>query len=114
MARTALTALSAAVTGLNLTDNLTAAIADGHKFANPLGKTMFYAYNSSGGSITVTIQTPQTVEGLAVAENAVAIAAGKSYLFDGLKRSTFNQSDGTVYVDYSAHADLSVAAINPV
>jgi hypothetical protein len=79
--------------------------------------TYLFVDNGSGGSINVTVQTPG-VEGpgvgLAVADNVVAVPAGKFaviYLDPSLyQRPRSAGSDiGKVYVDYSAVASVTRA-----
>lgn len=73
--------------------------------------------NASGGSITVTVQTPGVEgpgAGLAVADNAVVVAAGKSaviFLDASLyqRPRTAGSDVGKVYVDYSAVASVTRA-----
>lgn len=71
--------------------------------------------NGSGASINVTVQTPGDVEGLAVAENIVAVAAGAMAAIH-LDERTYQRPAGSadagkVYVDYSAVASVTRAVI---
>lgn len=110
MARTALTVNAVAETGTTL--SATSANADGHSLANTArsSKLFLYVNNGSGGSINVTIQTPQTVRGLAVADQVVAVGAGVETIIGPFDASFYNQSDGTVYADFSAVTSVTVAA----
>ncbi len=71
--------------------------------------------NDSAGVVTVTVQTPGNVEGLALAENAVAVAAGAmcAITLDSrtYKRPNGAADAGKVYVDYSAVASVTRAVI---
>ena len=112
-ARTTLTVVDIAITsnGLNLTDGTTAAIADGHKFANS-GDVFFAIVNGSAGAVVVTFQTPATVAGgVTITEQTVTVAAGKTHLVGNFNKSVFNQSDGMVYVDTDTQTDISYAAV---
>jgi hypothetical protein len=88
MAYTALTVLTADRDGISIADAaLTDAVAGGHKFVND-GQTVLYLQNTNGAARTVTVQTAIAVDTL-----------------------VYNQSDGTVLVDYSATAGVKVAAV---
>jgi hypothetical protein len=76
---------------------------DGAKFSND-GSVELLIRNTGAGAHTVTIQTPQTVEGLAVAELSIGpLAAAACVLVGRFPPATFNQQSGTdlgyVYVD---------------
>lgn len=110
MARSALTVQE--VTTLGLDPAYTSANADGNWFANN-GRTLFHAMNGSGGSITITVQHPGTMDGLAVADLTVAVPAGEDRMIGPFPKR-FEQGGsaaGLVYVDYSGVTSLTVAAI---
>lgn len=86
------------------------ASADGIEFTNN-GKTFLHVKNSSGGSINVTIQTPGTVDGLAIADRTVAVANGADKFIGPFAQGQYNQSDGVVYVDFSGDMTTSVASL---
>ena len=102
MARTEVTVNTGIASGLNVTDNATTGIADGHKVQNPNQNVCIIATNSDGSAHDITFQTPQTIgdEALAVAEQTVSVGAGKTYVFAGFKKSIYNQDDGMIYIDY--------------
>jgi hypothetical protein len=112
MARTALTVQQMSRDGVVPT--YAAANADGNSFAND-SRTFLHAKNGSGGSITLTFVTPNTEDGLAIADHTVAIAAGAEKIVSDLGEGTFEQPSGAdkglVYVDYSDVTSLTVAAI---
>lgn len=73
--------------------------------------------NASGGSINVTLETPETRAGLAVADQVVAVANGATALIGNLPASTFVRPDGasdpgTIYVDFSSVTSVTVAALD--
>jgi hypothetical protein len=72
----------------------------GNKFVND-GKTFMIIKNGSGAPITVTIDTPGSMEGLAIADLAVTIAAGVTKAI-GPFSGNFNQADGYVWAVCSA------------
>lgn len=109
MARTTMTVQEAVATGLKPTT--TAGTSDGLQFSND-GKTLLYAYNGGAGAHVVTIQTPETVEGLAVAENTVTISQSTFKLIGPFARATFNQSNGYAYVDIDGtQSEVTCAAV---
>jgi len=71
--------------------------------------------NGSGASINVTLQTPATYEGLAVAENVVAVAAGATAAVKLPKRvygrDAAGADPGKAYVDYSAVTSVTRAVV---
>lgn len=108
MARTTLAVQSISRDGLEAT--FSAAPSDGVSFAND-GRVLLEVYNGGGGSINVTVQTPNTVDGLAIADRVVAVGAGERYHIGLFDPDDYNQSDRTVYVDFSGVIDVVVAAL---
>jgi hypothetical protein len=101
------------ITSDGITDTLAAANADGNRFSND-GKTFLEVANGSGGTITVTVETPITFLGLAVADKTVAIPDGETYFIGPFRPSLYNQLTGSykgfVYVEYSSATTVTVAA----
>lgn len=108
MARSTLNYQQIARTGLDPT--LAAANVDGNQFAND-GRMFLRVVNGSGAPINVTIQTPGTVEGLAIAERVVSVTNGETRDIGPFAPNIYNQSDGMVYVDYAAVGSLTVAVL---
>ena len=108
MARTALTVQDISVSGM--TPSYTAAIVDGHSFPNNK-PTFIHVKNGAGSDVTITIQTALTKEGLDLADRTVTVTAGSETMI-GPFSDIYNQSDGSVYVDYSATASVTIAAIS--
>ena len=86
---------------------LTAAAGGGDSFAND-GRTYLDVNNGSGGSITVTFVTQQTIDGLAVADLAVAVGAGARSKVGPFPPSIYNDANGRVQVTYSGVTSLTV------
>ncbi len=110
MARTAITEQQITSAGLEAT--YVAANADGNKFNNT-DRTLFHVKNGGGGDVTLTFQTPGTVDGLAIAERTVVCTAGEERFWRG-QPSIYNQPTtdaGMVYVDYSGVVSVTVAAL---
>lgn len=110
MARTEISVNTGIASGLNVTDNWTTGIADGHKVLNPNQNIIILVENNNVASKNVTFQTPQTIgdETLAVEEQIVAIGASKIHAFAGFSKKIYNQSDGMIYIDYEAATDAKV------
>lgn len=107
MARTAITA--AQIDSDGVVAALTAANVDGHSVVHR--ENLFLCVlNGSGSPITVTVQTPKTVGGLAVADRAITVAAGASAYISLDNADLYRQSDGAVYVDFSAVTTVTVQA----
>lgn len=94
-----------------------AAAAGGNSFVND-GNVILYLSSTSTITITVTISTPNLVDtygGLAVASYPITIPIGnvtaQRIITPTWPRTIYNQSDGTVHVDYSSVTNLSIAAI---
>jgi hypothetical protein len=93
-------------TGLDPT--YSAAEADGNNWKNPNSNTFCHVKNGSASSVTVTIDATKTVSGLNVADLTVAVPASEERIIGPFPRETFNQGDGTVHIDYSASADVTI------
>lgn len=96
-----------------LVPTMSAPVADGDSV--PWGsRYVLVVDNADVSGITVTVQTPKTVDGLAVAENAIAVAAGnRAYIpldAESFRRAT-GADIGRVYVDYSAVANVTRAVL---
>ncbi len=93
-----------------LEPSYSSAAGDGHSFQNN-GRVFVHVKNDDGSSKTITIQTPGTVDGLAVADRTVDIPAGEERMIGPFSPGQYNQSDDTVYVDYSATTSVTIAAL---
>jgi hypothetical protein len=65
--------------------------------------------NGGGASITVTINTPGTVDGQAIDDLAVSVPAGARKKI-GPFTGTFLQSDGYVWATFSAVSSVNIGA----
>ena len=79
------------------------------------GKTFLYVVNGSAAPITVTVDTPTTIDGQALADLTVTIAAtgdedGLDKQFIGPFTAVSNQADGTIQILCSAVADVLIGA----
>lgn len=109
MARGTLSVNTIAVAGI--TPSYTAGNStDHHQFLND-GNTFLHVKNT-GSQITVTIDTPATISGMAIADAAVVIPATTGDKMIGpFDPSIFNQTGGYVYVDLSGQTGVTLAAI---
>lgn len=101
------------IVGTGLAPNMTAPTADGDVIDS--GAVAVMVTNGSAGSINVTVQTPATQAGLAVAEQIVAVAGSATKLIGPFPKGTYGQpsgdDEGRVYVDYSAQASVTRAVV---
>lgn len=105
-----LTVQNIALTGLN--PSYAAAAAGGDTFDND-GSTFFHIKNGSGGSVTVTLTTAGTYpkQGIALADQQVAVPAGEERMIGPFDKGAFNDSNGEISVSYSSATSVTVAAI---
>lgn len=85
----------------------TAADVAGDEFVNT-GVEYLEVINGSGAGITVTIATPNTVDGLAVTDRTVTIAAGARQKIGPFPTSIYNNANSKVSVTYSAVTTVTV------
>lgn len=74
---------------------------DGHEFDNDL-KTVIVIENTGAGAHTVTIPTPMTVNGLAVADRTYVMAAGDKLVAGPFQRQLYEQSGHKIWVNFDA------------
>lgn len=112
MARTDLTVQQVARPGLN--PAYTAGNGSGgHSIPND-GRVFIHVKNGSGAPINATLQTPVTVDdqaALAVSDLVVAVPASGERMIGPFPPALYNQSDGKVYLDFSAVTSVTVAAL---
>jgi hypothetical protein len=110
---TVLTVQEISRTGKSVTEQMTAATAThGEKFLND-GRTFLRVKNGNAATRTVTIETPGTVDGQALADLVVTIAAtgdgdGLDFQDIGPFTAIHNQSDGYVWAVCSAVVDVTI------
>lgn len=115
MARTALNAetLNSQTTRVS---TFTAAIADGHMATND-GLTFLRFKNTNAAARTVTVLIPATLAGVAAANGGrqhVIPALTGDVMVGPFPTSYSQPTDGRVWWDYSATADLTVAVVKVV
>jgi hypothetical protein len=93
------------------TPTYAAASAGGDK-VTPGGSTFLHVKNGSAAAITCTVATPGSVEGLAVADLAVAVAAGAEVLIGPISSGLFRDpADGLAAISWSASASVTFAVL---
>jgi hypothetical protein len=106
----ALTTNPVPLTGLRFDDLLVAAAGGGDDCATGAG-VLLIVNNGSGSPITVTLATPQTVDGdLDVEDRAIAVAAGAEAAIPVTDRYR-NPSTGRCAVTYSDVTTVTVGVI---
>lgn len=92
-----------------------AASGGGDTFTND-GNTFLYVKNGSGGSITVTVAIPYTVDNVAVSTGkALVVAAGEERLFGPFPTGIYTDPNtGNVSLTYSGVTSLTVAAVKSI
>jgi hypothetical protein len=94
----------------NTTDlSPTAAGASGDKF--PAGADVWlFLENSTGSAITVTIDTPGTVRGQAIADLAITVPANGYAVRGPFPADVFGDAGGLLSMTYSTNVGLSFGA----
>lgn len=102
-----------AISRAGIVPTYAAAAGGGDKFT-PSRDTYIHAKNGSGGSITVTIVTPKnTSYGAAIADIAVAIAAGAEKVIGPFPYEHFaDTDDGLGDITYSGVTSLTVGVFS--
>jgi len=102
------------IVATGLTATYTAIPTDGIYFVND-GQTFLHVKNGGSGTLTVTVQTQLTVDGLAVADLSVAVPNGAEKFIGPFPTTTYNVQSGTYvntcYVDPSSYDAAFTMAI---
>ena len=109
MPRTAITAQT--VTSASLDATYEPANSQGNSYRLLRGRVL-HVKNASGASVTVTIPTPGTVEGLAVADRTVTVTAADDRFIALGTADIYKSAGEDAYVDYSATTSVTVAVLD--
>ncbi|GAB3471183.1 hypothetical protein [Actinophytocola sediminis] len=110
MARTQITTQSVDADGLTVLFGAVDATAspDGNVFATGGGETVL-VQNESESPITMTVDVPVTVDGVAVADRVITVPANSIVAWR--PKAVHRQADGTVRLNWSTATDVGVAVI---
>lgn len=84
--------------------------AGGDQVAND-GRTILYFKNTDSSTVTVTLATGGTVQGIALADLAFTIAQNAEKIVGPFDRLLWNDANGYLQITYSAVTGMTVAAI---
>lgn len=87
-----------------------ASAAGGGDKMRPGDHNFLHVKNGDGSPITVTLITPGTSEGLAIADQTVTVAATGEQMIRVTPERYRNPSDGLASITYSAVTSVTVAA----
>lgn len=110
MARTVLVAQP--ITDAGVAATYTAADAANGMSFRLIPHRLVHIKNAGGSALTVTINTPLTVNGLAVADRVITIAAGTDQFISLGVDNAYQQSDGSGWLDFSTATSVTVAVID--
>lgn len=85
-------------------------VGTGDTFLNT-GREAILVNNAIDAPLTVTIETPATVDGLAITDRVVAVGAEKIALLGPFPRATYNNTEGKLKITCSAVASVTLAVI---
>jgi len=78
------------------------------------GKTVLHFKKSGAGACNVTINTPGTVDGLAVAQRVVVVPATTGDVFiSGLRPNDYNDVNGDLRITLDEVTGLTLAVMDP-
>ena len=109
MAEVGLTKQSIVTTGL-APSMQAMATADNYTVANADELVFFYIDNQNAGTATVTIATPFTKDGLALAELTATLATTTQKMMGPFSKAYYNDSDGKLSVTVDV-VTVSIAAL---
>lgn len=117
MARTVLTSQTTNRSGLTVSYTAGDA-ANGHEFNNDGETKIVHVKNGGVGTLTITIPTPGTVDGLAIADRTVTVGAGVEMFIGPFKNSRYGNNGASagsglvdVYLDLDVDASVTLAVI---
>lgn len=97
------------VTNAGVGINYSNASPGGDRFV-PAARTFLHVKNGSGSSVTVTLATPGSVDGLAIADRTVSVPAGTERMI-AVPSELYRSSDGLADVTWSATTSVTFALV---
>ena len=94
-------------TGVNVTDNDTA-VTDANVYFFPNNGNVRLLVANGATANTVTVVTPGTVNGLAIADLPITLLANKQYVLGPFPTSIYNNQAGLVRFTVTENADVLV------
>ena len=86
-----------------------AAAGGGDQFAND-GRTYIHIKNGGASPITLTIATQMTVDGKAVADDAITVTNGQERIVGPFPPGIYNDANNMVQLTYSGVTSVTVGA----
>lgn len=83
---------------------------DGNSIPNAAGYVLL-VHNGGASEAILTVPTPETVDGLAIADRDVPVAAGTHRAINLRGKREYTQPDGSAHVNYSAVDPLLRVAV---
>jgi hypothetical protein len=83
---------------------------NGNRFIND-GRMFLHVKNGHTSPITVTIATPGTVDGLAVADQAVVVTNAEERMIGPFPPGIYNDGSGYVQITYSLGTAMTIALL---
>ena len=111
MPRTALTVTDFTRAGVAEPSEQNGDFTNGNYIASNDGRIGLIVRNANAGTQSITVLTPGTVDGLAIADLTISIPAGATRYIGPFGTGTFNQTDGSIYIDVSVATDLKFRPI---
>ena len=88
----------------------TIANANTYYFRNN-GRMLLHVTNSTGSTVTLTFETPGTVDGLAIADRTATLATDKEGVFGPFPPAVYNNGDGEVKVTFNEDVYVTVLQV---
>lgn len=82
----------------------------GDTFLNT-GREAVLVNNTNDGTVSITVETPATVDGLAITDRVIVVGADKVALLGPFPRATYSNSEGKVKLTSSTVTDVLLAVI---
>ena len=88
----------------------TIANANTYYFRNN-GRALLHVNNTTGSTVTMTFETPGTVDGLAITDKTATLVTGKAAVFGPFPPATYNNEEGEVKVAFNQDVDVTVIQV---
>ena len=98
MPRTAITVTQVTRLGVAPATATAGYATNDHSIADNDGRVWLEAASTAGSATVITVETPGTVDGLAVADLTVSVPTNATRIIGPFPPAIYNQSDGSLYV----------------